>query len=33
LRKVAGKLLYAQESFTRLVKDLGGNIPETGQTK
>jgi NTE family protein len=33
LRKVAGKLLYAQESFTRLVKDLGGNISETGQTK
>lgn len=33
LRKVAGKLLYAQEPFTRLVKDLGGNLSETGQTK
>ena len=33
LRKVAGKLLYAQEPFTRLVKDLGGSIPETCQTK
>jgi NTE family protein len=30
LRKVAGKILYAQEPFTRLVKDLGGNILETG---
>jgi NTE family protein len=33
LRKVAGKLLFAQEPFTRLVKDLGGSIPETCQTK
>ena len=33
LRKVAGKLLYAQEPFTRLVKDLGGSILEAGQTK
>ena len=33
LRKVAGKLLYAQEPFTRLVKDLGGSIPETCPTK
>lgn len=30
LRKVAGKLLYAQEPFTRLVKNLGGKIPESG---
>jgi NTE family protein len=33
LRKVAGKLLYSQESFTKLVKDLGGKMPETDQTK
>lgn len=30
LRKVAGKLLYAQEPFIRFVKSLGGSIPETG---
>lgn len=28
LRKVAGKLLYTQESFIKLVKNLGGKIPE-----
>jgi NTE family protein len=33
LRKVAGKLLYAQEPFTRLVKDLGGSMPETSPNK
>jgi NTE family protein len=33
VRRVAGKLLYAQEPFTRLVKDLGGRILEAGQTK
>jgi len=32
LRKVAGKLLYAQKPFVRLVKSLGGSIPEAGQT-
>jgi len=31
LRKVAGKLLYAQEPFIRLVKSLGGSIPAAGQ--
>ena len=30
LRKVAGKLLYAQEPFIKFVKSLGGNIPVTG---
>jgi NTE family protein len=33
LRKVAGKLLYAQEPFNKLVNDLGGRILEAGQTK
>ncbi|PKN52750.1 MAG: hypothetical protein CVU55_05875 [Deltaproteobacteria bacterium HGW-Deltaproteobacteria-13] len=28
LRDVAGKLLYSTESFNKLVKDLGGKIPE-----
>ncbi|MCX5833447.1 MAG: patatin-like phospholipase family protein [Deltaproteobacteria bacterium] len=29
LREVAGKLLYAQEPFKKLVTDLGGKMPET----
>lgn len=33
LRKVAGMLLHSHESFNRLVKDLGGNMPEAGQIK
>lgn len=33
LREVAGKLLYLQESFHKLVKDLGGKMPGTGQPK
>jgi len=33
LRKVAGKLLYAQEPFTKLVKDLGGKIPGNDQSR
>jgi NTE family protein len=28
LREVAGRLLYAQEPFKKLVQDLGGKIPE-----
>lgn len=31
LREAGGRLLYAQEPFTRLVKDLGGNIQEAGK--
>ena len=33
LRKVAGKLLYSQDSFNKLVKDLGGKLPVTGQSR
>jgi NTE family protein len=33
LRGVAGKLLYSQESFNKLVKDLGGKMPVTGQPR
>ena len=33
LRQVAGKLLYSQESFNKLVKDLGGKMPVTGQQR
>jgi len=33
LRKVAGKFLYAQEPFAKLVKDLGGKMPDTVQNK
>ena len=33
LRDVAGKLLYSQESFNKLVKDLRGKMPGTGQPK
>lgn len=31
LREAGGRLLYAQEPFIRLVKDLGGNIQEVGK--
>jgi len=31
LREAGGRLLYAQEPFIRLVKDLGGNIQEAGK--
>jgi len=31
LRQVAGYLLYSQDSFNKLVKDLGGKIPENNQ--
>ena len=30
LREVAGRLLYAQEPFKKLVADLGGKMPEAG---
>jgi len=30
LREVAGRLLYAQQPFRKLVGDLGGKMPETG---
>ena len=33
LRKVAGKLLYSQDSFNKLVKALGGKLPGTGQSR
>jgi len=33
LREVAGKLLYAQEPFNKLVTDLGGKMPQTGQPR
>jgi NTE family protein len=31
LRKVAGKLLFSQEPFKKLVTDLGGKMPQNGQ--
>jgi NTE family protein len=33
LREVAGRLLYAQEPFNKLVTDLGGKMPQTGQPR
>ncbi len=33
LREVAGRLLYAQEPFRKLVTDLGGKMPESGQPR
>jgi len=33
LREVASKLLYSQESFNKLVKDLGGKMPGTDQPR
>jgi len=33
LREVAGRLLYEQEPFKKLVTDLGGKMPETGPPK
>jgi NTE family protein len=33
LRAAAGKLLYAQEPFVKLVKSLSGSIPEAAQRK
>lgn len=33
LREVAGKLLYSQGSFNKLVKDLGGKMPGTDQPR
>jgi NTE family protein len=33
LRAVAGRLLYAQKPFKKLVTDLGGKMPETGQPR
>jgi len=33
LREVAGRILYAQEPFKKLVRDLGGKMPETGPPK